>query len=241
MIGKRKEKEILDESSSIGLSAQARDLSYIIYEYCPKMDLFSYVASGHTVRNEALCHSLFVQVLSSMAFLHKDCTTAHLDIKLENIVVDRNFILKLIDFAFCENLRENMCVSKGTERYFAPEVAHIYYNSQHVWKGCRPSRPLTYVAEESDIFALGILLFTMYFGQPPFYQNTVERSPLLAYLGSGNMQLAEVFFQTHEVTREANELGEISFPMKALLVKMLAVDPSKRWRLIDLVHIDDWI
>lgn len=55
------------------------------------------------------------------------------------------------------------------------------------------------------------------------------------------MQLAEYFFSTHEATKEANELQEISFSLKRLLVKMLAINPLKRYRLIDLVENDDWI
>jgi serine/threonine protein kinase len=52
---------------------------------------------------------------------------AHLDIKLENIVLDKFFMLKLIDFAYSEPKDSLMCVAKGTERYFAPEVAKIFY------------------------------------------------------------------------------------------------------------------
>jgi serine/threonine protein kinase len=51
-----------------------------------------------------------------------------LDIKLENIVVDSQYIIKLIDFAYCEAKDQRMFNAKGTERYFAPEVAQIYYS-----------------------------------------------------------------------------------------------------------------
>jgi serine/threonine protein kinase len=67
-----------------------------------------------------------------MSFLHHTCGLAHLDIKLENIVVDSNGLLKLIDFAYCEPKSTQMCTSKGTERYFAPEVAKLFYQNQ-VW------------------------------------------------------------------------------------------------------------
>ena len=59
--------------------------------------------------------------------MHEECNMGHLDIKLENIVLDKNYFLKLIDFAYSEPKRSKMLVSKGTERYFAPEVARIYY------------------------------------------------------------------------------------------------------------------
>ena len=76
--------------------------AYIIYEYCSKMDLFTYVAEGSTMENEKLCHALFFQIIHSLNFMHLECSVAHLDVKLENIVIDKNYFLKLIDFAYCE-------------------------------------------------------------------------------------------------------------------------------------------
>jgi hypothetical protein len=52
---------------------------------------------------------------------------------------------------------------------------------------------------------MGILLFTMMFGQPPFHQNDPERSPLLPFMCSNNLEMAEVFFQNHDLTRRFNE------------------------------------
>lgn len=34
--------------------------------------------------------------------MQTDCGLAHYDIKLENIVIDKNYVPKLIDFAYCE-------------------------------------------------------------------------------------------------------------------------------------------
>ncbi len=96
------------------------------------MDLFSYVAPGYTLGNELLCHAIFLQVLHSVNFMHKSVGIAHLDIKLENIVLDSQYIVKLIDFAYSVPKDTRMYQVKGTERYFAPEVAQIYYQKQ-VW------------------------------------------------------------------------------------------------------------
>lgn len=102
-------------------------MAYIIYEFCPKSDLFTYVAERFTVGREKLCHALFYQIISSLYYLHEECNMAHLDVKLENIVLDKHYFLKLIDFAYSEPKRNRMLVFKGTESYFAPEVARIYY------------------------------------------------------------------------------------------------------------------
>lgn len=86
---------------------------------------------------------------------------------------------------------------------------------------------MTYVAEDADIFSLGILLFTLFFGQPPFYDNDPAVSPLLATLTIN----PDLFFKTHDVTRHMN----VSQGFKDLLVKMLAIEPSQRLRIAEIV------
>lgn len=77
-------------------------IAYLVLEYCPAEDLFAYVKSGVTRLNFKLSYTLFLQVLFGLNYMHTSCGVAHLDIKLENIVVDKKFNLKLIDFAFSE-------------------------------------------------------------------------------------------------------------------------------------------
>lgn len=74
----------------------------MVMQYCPRGELYSYYESGLTLRNERLCKALFVQVLQAVHFMHHVCNIAHLDIKLENIVLDETYALKLIDFGFSE-------------------------------------------------------------------------------------------------------------------------------------------
>ncbi|TNV81250.1 hypothetical protein FGO68_gene3635 [Halteria grandinella] len=240
MIGKRAEQESLHASKDKNLLHPTQPLAYIVYEYAERLDLFTYVAARLTTGDERLTHSLFLQVLNSMSFLHHSCGLAHLDIKLENIVVDSNGLLKLIDFAYCEQRGTRMCISKGTERYFAPEVARLFYQNQ-AWHPENLGTPHTYEAEPADIFSLGILLFTIFFGQPPFSQNCLEKSPLLAFIGSGDLGIAETFFTQHSLCRDMNARGEISLEFKALLVKMLALDPQQRVPLASLLCEDQWM
>jgi len=98
------------------------------------------------------------------------------------------------------------------------------------------ARP-TYHAEKADIFSLGILLFTMMFGQPPFMQNDPQRSPLLSYLCSGNIVFVDFFFKTHELTKHRI----VSPQLKHLLMKMLAFSPEMRPTLESLLDEDEWL
>lgn len=57
--------------------------------------------------------------------MHDYANLAHLDLKLENIVIDSDFTLKIIDFAFCEDKDEEISACKGTQAYMAPEIINV--------------------------------------------------------------------------------------------------------------------
>ena len=78
------------------------------------------------------------------------------DLKPENILIDTEGYLKLTDFGFakyCETRTYTLC---GTPEYLAPEVILSSGHNHGV-----------------DWWALGVLLFEMLAGFPPFYDNNV--------------------------------------------------------------------
>ncbi|CAD8128023.1 unnamed protein product [Paramecium sonneborni] len=75
----------------------------------------------------------------------------HRDIKLENILMDKDQI-KIIDFGFAELInREVLTSGQGTVGYMAPEI----FNNQ----------PFT---EQGDVFSLGVVYYLLLTGKPPF-------------------------------------------------------------------------
>ena len=65
-----------------------------VMEYAP-FDLFAIVMTGRMTKPEVAC--CFRQILNGMAYLHS-MGLAHRDLKLDNVVVNEQGIMKLIDF-----------------------------------------------------------------------------------------------------------------------------------------------
>lgn len=77
---------------------------YIIMEYC-QYDFFNLVMSGLMEHNEIYCY--FKQIINGVAYLHSK-GLAHRDLKLDNCVVNKFGILKLIDFGSAVQFRKEI-------------------------------------------------------------------------------------------------------------------------------------
>ncbi|QOU21606.1 hypothetical protein BRETT_001331 [Brettanomyces bruxellensis] len=101
------------------------DHMYQVMEYC-EYDLFAIVMSNKMSENEINC--CFKQVLNGVRYLHS-IGLAHRDLKLDNCVVNRDGIVKIIDFGsavvfqypFSRNLVEASGIV-GSDPYLAPEL-----------------------------------------------------------------------------------------------------------------------
>mmetsp|Transcript_43296 Transcript_43296/g.58788 ORF Transcript_43296/g.58788 Transcript_43296/m.58788 type:complete len:107 (-) Transcript_43296:321-641(-) len=82
-----------------------------------------------------------------------------MDIKLENLLIGNDMKIKLIDFGLAHNLAYKVDNPVGTKGYRAPEVASKWM------KNCVDG-------QTADIHSLGVLLFIMAFGVPPFVHPT---------------------------------------------------------------------
>ena len=100
---------------------------------------------------EKVCAKIFKQIISAMDFFHAR-NIAHRDIKPENILVNSDFQTKVIDFGFAAQSRDKMQIFCGTPAYMSPEI-------------CAKQK---YDGPAADVWASGILLYTMLFGIQPF-------------------------------------------------------------------------
>jgi serine/threonine protein kinase len=88
---------------------------------------------------------------------------SHRDIKAENILIDGKYSLKLADFGFATHSKgkdgsDKLHTIKGTRGYMAPELI--------------AGKP--YIGENNDIFGVGVLLFSMVAGHPPFKKASTD-------------------------------------------------------------------
>ncbi|KFA63517.1 hypothetical protein S40285_00282 [Stachybotrys chlorohalonatus IBT 40285] len=119
----------------------------------PGMDLFDYIELRANM-DESECRSIFVQVAQAIHFLHTKAHVVHRDIKDENVILDGEGNIKLIDFGSAAYIKSGpFDVFVGTIDYAAPEVL--------------AGKP--YGGKGQDVWALGILLYTIIYKENPFY------------------------------------------------------------------------
>lgn len=137
----------------------------------PAIDLFDYIEIKKDL-SELECQFIFKQVALSVYHLHKH-GIVHRDIKDENVIVDEHGVIKLIDFGSAAYLRLGpFDVFVGTIDYASPEVL----------------RGEKYAGKPQDIWALGILLYTMLYKENPFYNvdEIMEGDLRIPYVVSDN-------------------------------------------------------
>lgn len=106
-------------------------------------------------RDQELMKSIYIQLINGLSLLHNGpAGHAHMDIKLENVLINGQGELKFCDFGFSLPVQDLVCKRVGTENYMAPEI----YDAKNM--PCQASK--------TDIFSLGVLFFIIAFGAPPF-------------------------------------------------------------------------
>ena len=92
--------------------------------------------------------------------MHETKGIVHLDLKLGNILLDENFNIKLVDFGLStSNNINSLALKNGTPTYMAPEI-HQRMSS------CN--------GKKADIFALGVIIFSIVCGKSPFTKNSEQ-------------------------------------------------------------------
>jgi fused-like protein len=107
---------------------------------------------------EVEIRKISMQLVSALHYLHSN-RIIHRDMKPQNVLISANGVVKLCDFGFARAMSTNTLVLtsiKGTPLYMSPELVkeQPYGNA-------------------ADLWSLGVILYELFVGQPPFFTNNL--------------------------------------------------------------------
>ena len=180
---------------------------YILLELCQNQTL-NEIHNRRKILTELEVQCYIIQLIKALKYLHSH-RIIHRDLKLGNLFLNDKMELKVGDFGLATKLdydgekKKTIC---GTPNYIAPEVI---LSSGHSY--------------EVDIWAIGIIIYTLLIGKPPFETRDVKTT-------YGKIKNADFIFP---------ENSKISQSAKNLIKKILVVEPKKRPSLNDIL-LDDF-
>jgi serine/threonine protein kinase len=147
---------------------ESSDSIWILTPYCAAGDLYTCIETATKTQTDGLplnvTRSYFQQMTQGVAFLHAN-GFCHVDLSLENMYLTADGVLKLADFGQCSHSQFIDISAKtlpGKRFYRAPEQ----YEAQKLAREQGCSQSIDGMA--ADIFSLGIILFILLCGKPPF-------------------------------------------------------------------------
>lgn len=185
---------------------------YLVMEYVQGGDLFDAIAADIKY-SESVARDMIHDLADALQYLH-DRMVCHRDIKPENLlVIDRHTTksLKLADFGLAVAVREPLFTVCGTPTYVAPEIlAETGYGVK------------------VDVWAIGVIMYILLCGYPPFSSRTNNQEELFDQILSGLFEFNNP------------DWDEISYPAKELISWSLVVDPLQRYSAKEILQ-HPWI
>ena len=183
------------------------DNVFLLLELCSNKSL-NELLKRRKVLTELEVQVYVLQIIKALKYLHSH-RIIHRDLKLSNLFLSENMELKVGDFGLATKLdfegekKRTVC---GTPNYIAPEILDGKFGYSF----------------EVDIWSLGVIIYTLIIGKPPFETDNVKET-------YKKIKLNKYSFPINSV---------ISDYAKNLITDILVTDPSKRPTLDDILESD---
>ena len=180
---------------------QSQEMNYIVMEYVEGTDLKDYVRQRGALHPiEAV--RIMMQIVSAIAAAHQN-RIIHRDIKPQNILIDREGNVKITDFGIAVALSDTSLTQTNTL------LGSVHYLSPEQARGGMATI-------QTDIYALGIVLYELLTGKVPFD-------------GESAVSIALKHFQ-EPLPPVMNLSVMIPQSLENIVLKATAKDPMNRYR-----------
>lgn len=176
---------------------------YLVFEHYRGGELFDRI-KNYRQYGEAYASNIIKQVLLALNYCHER-GIIHRDLKPENLILETandDSPVRIIDFGTAslfdtkQGSKKKLTKVVGTPYYIAPEVIKQEYD------------------EKCDLWSVGVILFILLSGKPPFFGD--DNARIMASVRHGKYSFRDPIW------------AEISDDAKNLIRSLLTYDPSKR-------------
>lgn len=216
-----------------------RDVTIIVSPLAHRGNLLKYL-KVHGPMSAEQARPIFKTLCEGLRFMHRELRAVHHDIKLENILLDKDMQPYLCDFGLSEycddpsswigtgvyNTDDDNVLVKGSLWYLPPELIDCRHVShRRSLSVCRSSGSADWMFEKTkvDVWAMGIVLYALMSATLPFTEDYLP-SLQAAINNSQYESLAE----------------EVEAPIWDLIQKLLSVDIGQRPNM-DEVLVHPWL
>lgn len=207
------EAEMLMGLDSVGIIRffewfETEEKLFIAMEFLEGGDLLQFILD-HGCFSEAAARRIFGEIVRAVKYLHEK-NIVHRDLKPENILLTSKAVgemhPKLADFGLARmNMKTKDCKTFcGTPHYFAPEVIHTFQDKD-------AGQPGGGYGKQADMWSLGVILYIMLSGIPPF-----EEDGLYEQILNGRYEF------------DVSEWDKVSLEAKELVRQLMHVNPKGR-------------
>jgi len=180
--------------------------SCILMELAPYGDFVDIISNKKLCRDEKLARTLFQQLIEGIEYLHSQ-KIAHMDLKLENLLLGEDYKLKIADFDLSYMEGDRTFRGKGTRNYRPPEVRN---------KQCTN-------AYAADIYAAGVILFALKTGGFPCMEDCFFEGHDLHTM---MIEQDEKFWEIH--AKVHGKKAKFDKDFKELFFSMVTANPERR-------------